>query len=73
MIAVDRTCSYCKKDKGILQEVRFYDSDALRGNTDRKYPLGNGGHLNNRICCGDESCFNAAMAERKKELEHDAH
>jgi hypothetical protein len=29
--------------------------------------------LNSRITCGDEPCFKAAMAERKKELEHVAH
>ncbi len=73
MIAVDRTCPYCKKDKGILQHVWFYDCDALKGNTDRKYPRGNSGALIARLCCGDQSCFKAAMAERKKELEDAAH
>lgn len=65
---VDRTCEYCKKDKGYLTEIRFYDFDAERGTTERKYPLGNGGLLNKRICCGDEECFKEAMKRRKEEL-----
>ena len=73
MTAVDRTCPQCKKDRGILRYVWFYDFDALKGNTDRKYPRGNCGLLNSRLICGDEPCFKAAMAERKKELEHVAH
>lgn len=68
-IKVDRTCPCCKKDRGILQEVRFYDFDALRGTTERKYPLRHGGILNIRFICGKEECFNECMRQRKADLE----
>lgn len=59
----------CQKDKGILQEVRFYDTHAIWGHTDNKYPLASGGILNTRIICGDEACLKKAMAIRKAELQ----
>ena len=68
MDTVDRTCPYCKKDKGSLTEIRFYDFDALRGTTERKYPIVSGGVLNKRVCCGDEECFKEAMRQRKEDL-----
>ncbi len=70
MNTVDRTCPACKADRGILQEVRFYDVDAIRGTTDRKYPLPSGGLLNKRLICGEEACLKKVMAERKTKLEN---
>ena len=61
-----RTCEFCGIDKGSLQEVRFYDYEAVYPKNE--LPIQHGGFLNCVLICGDSDCLETAMRHRATEL-----